>query len=283
MASTSRRAPRSPPYLAWKGVRDAPRFGGDHAPPAEDPTRVTEIPEHLLKRSKERRSAIGGGDAPADADAPAGEAVEASPTTAAAVPAVPAAAAVEVAPEPPKPVRPEVTAALKRKKIPIWAMPVLAGLPLWAYVYQATLEPPPAGESDPFVLGEAVYGGCAACHGADGGGVSGPGLTGVLETWVDPLDQMMWVRIGSEGWPDTTYGNSDKPKKGGMPAHPALTDQELAQVVLYERTEFGGLDPASEEYALLVEIAEGLKTFEEAGLGELSTAAGVDPAELAAG
>ena len=37
---------------------------------------MTEIPEHLLKRSKERRSAIGGDDSPADADVPTGQVQE---------------------------------------------------------------------------------------------------------------------------------------------------------------------------------------------------------------
>ena len=246
---------------------------------------MTEIPEHLLKRSKERRAAIGGEDAPAAAASTPSEAVEATDAPAAA-PAVPAAAAAAVEPAAPKPtpVRPEVAAALRRRKIPYWAMPVLAALPLWAYVYQATLEPPPAGEADPFVLGEQVYGGCASCHGASGGGGgSFPALTGVLETWPDYRDHMMWVRIGSSGWPADTYGATNKAKAGGMPAHAALTDAELAQVVLYERAAFGGLDPTSEEYLALVEIAEGRLTFEEAGLGDLSTAAGVDPSELAAG
>jgi mono/diheme cytochrome c family protein len=174
-------------------------------------------------------------------------------------------------------------AALRRRKIPFWAMPVLAALPLWAYVYQATLEPPPAGEADPLVLGGEVYGGCASCHGATGGGGAGPALTGVLETWPDYRDHMMWVRLGDAGWPGTTYGATKKPKGVGMPSHPALTDAELAQVVLYERATFGGLDPTSDEYLALVEIAEGRKTFEEAGLGDVSTADGVDPAKLAAG
>lgn len=269
------------------GARDAPRFGGDHAPPAEDPTRVTEIPEHLLKRSKERRSAIGGGDAPAAADAPASEAVEAAPT--AAVPARAAAAAVEVAPEPPKPARPEVTAALKRKKIPFWAMPVLAGLPLWAYVYQGTLEPPPAGEDDPFVLGEAVYAGCQSCHGVDGGGLSAPALDNVLVQWPDYRDQLMWIKLGSEQWYEISgekvYGADDTPTiNAPMPGFDdALTDEQIAEVVLYERTEFGGLDPTSEEYLELVEVAEGTKTLEDIGLGELSIAAGIDEANLAAG
>jgi mono/diheme cytochrome c family protein len=244
---------------------------------------VTEIPEHLLKRSKERRSAIGGDDAPAAESAPAGEAVEPAAAAPAAAPAVPAAAAAEVAPPPPAPVRPEVAAALRRRKIPFWAMPVLAGLPLWAYVYQATLEPPPAAEAGPLALGEAVYGGCASCHGADGGGGVGPALTTVLETWPDYRDHLMWVKLGDEGWPAATYGAQDKPKGAGMPAHPDLTDAELAQVVLYERATFGALDPTSEDYLALVEIAEGRLTFKDAGLGDLSTAAGVDEAELAAG
>ncbi len=241
---------------------------------------MTEIPEHLRKRSQERRAAIGGEAAPAADPSPPGEAVEAAAEPEAAAPAVPAAAAAEVAPPPPAPVRPEVAAALRRRKIPYWAMPVLAGLPLWAYVYQATLEPPPAGESDPVVLGEHVYGGCAACHGAGGGGGTGPELTGVLETWPDYRDHLMWVRLGSTGWPADTYGANDKPKAGGMPGHAALSDEELAQVVLYERVTFGGLDPASEEYTALVEIAEAHSTVAEAGLGEESEAAGVDEASL---
>ena len=245
---------------------------------------MTEIPEHLLKRSKERRAAIGG-EGPAEDAAPASEA-SAAEEAPAATPAVPAAAAAPVEPAPPPPpapVRPEVAAALNRRKIPYWAMPVLAALPLWAYVYQATLEPPPAGESDPLVLGEAVYGGCASCHGAGGGGGAGPALDGVLETWPDYRDHMMWVRLGDAGWPADTYGATDKPKGVGMPGHESFTDAELAQVVLYERTAFGGLDPTSEEYLELVEIAEGRMTFAEAGLGEESTADGVSESELGSG
>lgn len=245
---------------------------------------MTEIPEHLLKRSKERRAAIGGDEAPASDEPAAAPATDAdAPAAAASVPAVAAAAAVEPVAPAPKPVRPEVAAALKRRKIPFWAMPVLAGLPLWAYVYQSTLEPPPADQSSPLVLGAAVYGGCASCHGATGEGGVGPALDGVLKTWPDYRDHMMWVRLGDAGWPGTTYGATNKPKAVGMPAHAALTDAELAQVVLYERTTFGGMDPTSEEYLALVEIAEGRKTFAEGGLGDGSTAAGVDPAKLQAG
>jgi mono/diheme cytochrome c family protein len=246
---------------------------------------VTEIPEHLLQRSKERRAAIGGEEAPA-ADAPAsGEVVEAP----AAAPE-PVAAAVPATPEPvkpPEPARPEVAAALSRKKIPYWAMPVLAALPLWAYVYQATLEPAPAGELTPVEEGGVIYtaAACSGCHGGGGAGnASVPALTEVLETWPDYRDQMMWVRLGSNGWEEfsDTYGAPAKPINGGMPPH-TLSDQELALVVLYERVQFGELEEGSEEYLALLEIAEGNTTFAEAGLGELSAAAGIPEDDLAAG
>jgi mono/diheme cytochrome c family protein len=249
---------------------------------------VTEIPEHLLKRSKERRAAIGGEEAPAAESAPATEsaAVEASPAA-----PEPVAAAVAATPEPalvPEPVRPEVAAAMSRKKIPFWALPVLVALPLWAYVYQATLEPAPTGELTPVEEGGVVYqaAACSGCHGAGGAGsASVPALTGVLETWPDYRDQMMWVRLGSTGWSEyaNTYGATDKPVAGGMPAHAGLDDQELALVVLYERVEFGGLEEGSEEYLALLEVAEGRSTFADVGLGELSAAAGISEDALAAG
>ena len=246
---------------------------------------MTEIPEHLLKRSKERRAAIGGEEA-STTEAPAPPAAEASADAAPAVPAAAAAAApAEVErPAPPAPVRPEVAAAQRRRKIPIWALPVLIGLPLWAYVYQGTLEPPPAGDDDPVALGEVLYAPCAGCHGPSGAGVgTTPALTDVLETWPDYRDHMMWVRLGSTGWPSDTYGATDNPVNGGMPGFADLSDEELAQVVLYERVAFGGLEEGSEEYEALRQIAEGEMTFAEAGLGEESQQAGVDPPEGASG
>ncbi len=241
---------------------------------------MTEIPEHLLKRSRERRAAIGGEDAPAG-DAPAAGAEEpaAEAPSAAPVPAA-AAAPVEAAPEPPKPVRPEVAAALSRRRIPYWAMPVLAALPLWAYVYQATLEPPPAGETGAFALGEELYSKCASCHGASGGGGVGPAFSGVRETWPDYRDHLAWVRLGDAGWPGATYGANNRPKNTGMPAFDEgqLSDEELAQIVLYERAAFGGLEEGDPEYTELEAIADGEKSFAEAGLGPEATEDGVDPA-----
>jgi mono/diheme cytochrome c family protein len=247
---------------------------------------LTEIPEHLLKRSRERRAALGlGGDAPADAPAESAGTPAATPAPAAATPAPrPAAPVEEPKPEPPKPDPYYIQAAKRRRKVPFWAMPVLVAMPLWGYVFVRTLEPPPAGETDPFVLGTEVYSRCSSCHGATGGGGSGPGFVdgAVQETWPDWRDHAMWVRLGSEGWPGDTYGAQEKAKAGGMPAW-ALTDQELAQVVLHER-ELGGEDQetieADEDYADLIAIAEGEMTFADAGLGPLSEEAGVTEDQL---
>jgi mono/diheme cytochrome c family protein len=243
---------------------------------------MTEIPEHLLKRSRERRAAIGGGDAgsgPEEAPAAEGSGAAAPATAEGAAPAapVPAAAAVPAEPEPPRPLSVPVQRYYARRRIPWWAMPVLAALPLWAYVYQGTLEPPAAGENDPLTLGGQLYGSCASCHGGGGGGGVGPALSGgaVLSTWPDYRDHMMWVRLGSEGWPSSTYGANDLPKNGGMPPHPQLTDEELAQVVLYERQELSGEEPDPD----LVAIASGEMTFAEVGNGDESEAAGVPPPE----
>jgi mono/diheme cytochrome c family protein len=256
---------------------------------------LVEIPEHLLKRSRERRAALGlgGGDA---APAEGGGAAETSATPAATpaaatpAPATPAAPPEEAPPpEPPKPVPAYVQAAQRRRRIPVWAMPVLAGLPLWAYVFVTTLSPPPA-EADPLTLGQGIYAsaGCSGCHGGTGTGSGNvPALAdgAVLETWPDFRDQMMWVRVGTDGWLGATYGEQLKPVGGGgtMPAHPQLSDEELAQVVLYERRGLSDEEPPTDEEDMLLMIAEGEMTFAEAGLGELSEQAGFTEADLEGG
>jgi mono/diheme cytochrome c family protein len=220
--------------------------------------RVTEIPEHLLKRSQERRAAMGGGgagDAGGGDSGDAGGAAESAPSTAvtpaAAAPAAAAAATpTEVEPAAPEPVPPYVEAALKRKRVPLWALPVLAMLPVWAFVYAATLEPPSLGESDPLTFGAAVYASnCASCHGATGGGGVGPALSGgsVLDTFASPEDQIEWVELGSQGFLDegrNTYGDNATPVGGGMPGWAGtLTHEEINAVVYYERTALSGEEP----------------------------------------
>jgi mono/diheme cytochrome c family protein len=253
---------------------------------------LTEIPEHLLKRSRERRAALGlgGGDAPAEGGGDAPAAAEAPvPATAAATPATTPAAPAPVEPAVVAPEPAYIQAARRRKRIPYWAMPVLLALPLWGYVYVRTLEPPPAGEDDPLVLGTQVYtANCASCHGASGGGVSAPALAdgAVLATWPDWRDHAAWVRLGTDGWPAATYGATQKPVGGvgTMPAWPTLTDQQIAEVVLHER-ELGGEDVAedgenADALTDLYAVAHGEMTLAEAGLGELSEQAGVTEEDL---
>src|SRR5690242_11702644 len=101
---------------------------------------MTQVPEYLLQRSRERRAALGlppsgGGEAPAPAapaeggeagDAAAGAAVPASAE--AAAPAVTEAAVPAVAE--PKPEAPYFEPPARRSGIPAWVVPVLAILPI---------------------------------------------------------------------------------------------------------------------------------------------------------
>lgn len=229
---------------------------------------MTEIPEHLLKRSRERRSAMGGGDDAGGGDSaggtsgtggdPAAAPAKAAASTPAAMPAHPAPA--EAAP--PAPQSPMVQAYQRRNKIPFWAMPVLALIPVWAYVYVGTLSPPPAGEG-PEVLGEQAYAGngCAGCHGASGGGGVGPAFSGgsIYETFPNFETQFQWVRLGSEGWRaevGDTYGAPDKPVNGGMPGfgEDAISDADLLYLILHERMGLGGENP-NENDQLRIELA----------------------------
>jgi mono/diheme cytochrome c family protein len=254
---------------------------------------LTEIPEHLLKRSRERRAAMGrGGDAPEGGSSESSTPSDSAPVPAesAATPApAPAAEVEEAKPEPPKPDPPYIAAAKKRKRMPYWAATALAALPLWGYVYVRTLEPPPEGEDSPLAAGAAVYASnCASCHGATGSGGSAPGFVdgAIQETWPDWRDHTAWVLLGTDSWPGETYGATEKPVGGGgtMPGWPTLTDQQIAEVVLYER-ELGGEDMTedgenAEEIADLYAVAHGEMTLAEAGLGELSEPAGVTEDDL---
>lgn len=252
---------------------------------------MTEIPEHLLQRSRERRAALGlGGDAPAPASG-GGESASPAPAAAAATPATtgggagqpPATPAVpaEPKPEPPKPVPAHVQAAYNRRRIPMWAMPVLAALPLWSYVYVRTLEPRPV-ENDPVELGAELYAGnCASCHGGTGLGQGPvPALTDVAATWPDFRDHLYWVKGGEDGWPGESYGGQPRTKiSSTMPAFGSMTEQEIAQVVLHEREAFADIDVEADEPDLLA-IANGEMTFAEAGVGELSDEAGISESDL---
>ena len=104
---------------------------------------------------------------------------------------------------------------------------------------------------DFFAVGEDTYASCAACHGANGGGAGNfPAFTGGALLALFPSGEcnthVEWVRLGTTGWPDPTYGATNKAVGGSGAVMPAfggsLTETELRSVVLYERVQFGGED-----------------------------------------
>lgn len=229
---------------------------------------MTEIPEHLLKRAAAARAAKAGKAAPAD---DAGDATPAASPGEAVAPAAAAAPAkkqeplptLETPPAAATPDIPVVAAAKSRKRVPYWAAPVLALLPLWGLIYLSAVQPPPEGEGDPLVIGAEVYtaAGCSGCHGAQGEGGAGAQLNdgNVIQTFADPLDQVHWIALGAPDGArdDGTYGDLERPGgprniddlQGQMAGYAdQLSSDELAAVVMYMRAEFGGdlYDPEAE-------------------------------------
>jgi mono/diheme cytochrome c family protein len=256
---------------------------------------LTEIPEHLLERSRARRAALGlgGGDTGA---APAATPTEgATPATAPAAssPAKQAAAApIEAAKAPEIVLSPYAQAANARKKIPFWAVPVLLFLPLWGFLYWGTLDPASEEAAGIAVEGTEVYGSCSSCHGASGGGGVGPELMTVTQTFPDYQSHVWWIVNGSLAVsPGSAYGSPDREggqriSAGGMPAWGvALSAQELLAVVYHER-EIGGAP--EEELAIIEAIAENPElpaNFPEgSSLSEITEILdSVTPADAAAG
>ena len=168
----------------------------------------------------------------------------------AAAAAAPSPALVDSTPALPDPVAPWVEAANTRQKIPYWAIPVLALLPIWGAVYMLTLDTPTPTELGPLEAGAEVYGvSCSACHGAGGAGVGqNPALTGaenVTKVWEKPANQIVWVALGSAGYKslgNENYGDGAiiRPIGGGMSAWGgSLTADEMMEVILHERVVFG--------------------------------------------
>jgi mono/diheme cytochrome c family protein len=219
---------------------------------------VTEVPDHLLRRSQERRAALGGGgEGAGEPTATPGEAPGTGAAASAVEPAggaevaTPAAAPVE---EPPKPVPPYVQAAIKRPKVPKYAVPVLAALPIWAIVYAGAFVQPAETLDPELALGKQIFAdSCASCHGGGGeGGTGRPLANQVLLTFPNKADHLAWVRGGSPA-AGTPYGDPARPggqrvsQTGGFGAMPAfegtLTEEEIAAVVRYEREVLDDSEP----------------------------------------
>ncbi len=237
---------------------------------------MTEIPEHLLKRSRERRAAASQGsdasvDAPSDPIANICDVgtITTAPATADAAPTAsgpPARTAppAPAAPPPPKPDPVYVQAARSRRKIPFWAMATLSLMPLWAFMYVRAVTEPPEVPEGPLAIGAERYSSCASCHGAEGGGVTGLGyqFSGgeVLKTFPRIEDQIRYVHYGTEGYNAAgveIYGNPDREggphiagQQGVMPQFGSqFTQYQIVAVVCHERYTLGGADPTSEEWA----------------------------------
>lgn len=258
---------------------------------------VTEIPEHLLKRSRERRAAIGQGDGDGASDGAADTPAATPATTQSATPAVAAASGPPArtappaaeAPTPPKPDPVYVTAAKTRRKVPWWAMATLGLMPVWGLMYVRALTEGPVIAEGPLGVGAENYSSCASCHGANGGGGLGYAFSGgeVLETFPHIEDQIRYVYWGTGEYNLAgvdNYGNPDRDGgahltglRGVMPqqgseAGGGLTDYEILGVVCHERYTLGGADPTSEDYAEEYEewCSEESPVFEALQAGEYS-------------
>ncbi|RMH82647.1 MAG: hypothetical protein D6683_02765, partial [Actinomyces sp.] len=189
-------------------------------------------------------------------------------------------APAEPEPEPAAPPPPFVEAARRRHRIPVWVVPVLLFLPFWAVFYVGTLERPPEQAVGLLARGEEVFANnCAACHGADGGGGSGPQLNGgeVLLTFPDAASHVAWVLNGSPAANGTPYGDPNRPggqhvSRGGMPSWASLGTEDVLAAVHYERVRHGGLDEAA--------AAEELATFEAVIDSGTELGAGMTPADV---
>ena len=168
----------------------------------------------------------------------------------------------------------------KRGKYPVWLAAAFVLIPLLAVAYilvspngpdcgsggQLGVDPV-SGEAvncdgseygvvtvDNFAAGGALYQQCVACHSDNGSGGVGPAFSSgaILVTFPSGScsDHIEWVSLGTGGWPESTYGATDRPV-GGIGLMPAfgtsLTQEQIAQVSLYERVAFGGQDVADAE------------------------------------
>lgn len=218
---------------------------------------MTEVPEHLLRRARERRAASTGESA-SEAGAPATDAASGSKAVEAAGSATPAPAGGgggggAGVPSTPGALEPPYTgppaAPPRKQRVPAWAMPVLVALPLWAILYGGAFGERQTNEETPAQAGQLVYRsqGCSSCHGATGGGGVGPALSGVVKTFPKFEDQVAWVRSGSAPFKGKPYGATGKIATGGMPGFPDLTDAEVIAVVCHERVNYGKANPIPPE------------------------------------
>lgn len=104
---------------------------------------------------------------------------------------------------------------------------VVVGITALAFVIALFANEPGDGEAPATnAPGASIYtANCAGCHGASGEGGVGPALAGkVVDDFPDAADEIAVVTNGRRGMP--SFGDN-------------LTDEEIAQVVEYTRSDLG--------------------------------------------
>jgi mono/diheme cytochrome c family protein len=164
-----------------------------------------------------------------------------------------------------------IEVAKRRKKIPLWVVPLFPALLVWALIYVNGVTTPPAAANTPDSMGAQIYGDkCSGCHGATGGGGSGPAFAGgdLLKVFPKWDEQVHWVDVGSANWTKVTgsetFGETKKPIDAnkvmpgfGPDGDSSLTCSEIVLVVRYEREHFAGAEPDTDLDALAEQIAAG--------------------------
>ena len=251
---------------------------------------MTEVPEYLLERSRQRRVDLGlveddgsGGTAAATGTPDSATLASSGPSTADVIAAAKADAKLELQAEPG--IEPLwVSAARSRTRIPMWALPVMFFLPLWAFVYVKLTEPPPEPVTA-ITEGAATYAArCASCHGgagagSEGGGVGRPLYNGeVLLTFPRlETDMLHWLEVGSEGIGiGNSYGATDRPEGAhisgetgtNMPGFGGiLSEYKIYSVARYIREMLSGEQVSDEEVAAREAEWEALGGGKDAGGG----------------
>ena len=240
---------------------------------------MTEIPEHLLKRSKERRAAIGGEAtppatrAPLPGDAPRRRQRRRGRRRAARGRRRRGRRRGR-APPPPEPVRPEVAAAPRAAQDPVLGD---ARARRSSRSGPTCTRPPssrrPPARDDPLVLGEEVYGRLRQLpRRRPAAAAPAPRSTGVLETWPDYRRPH---RCGcgsarSRLARATPTAPTTSPRRGGMPGHAAPHRRGARRrSSSTSASTFGGLDPTQRGVrSRSSRSPRATSTFAEAGLGD---------------
>ena len=237
---------------------------------------MTEIPEHLLKRSRERRAALGlggGEEAPAAGGGDAPAAATPATTAAAAPPAAPTgpagrkAAAAAAPPPPPKPDPPYVAAAKSRREDPVLG----DGQPEPAADLAVHVRPlghrAARGRRRPARRrrrGATPAARAATAPAARAASAASSPTARCSKTFPHIEDQLRFVYFGTEALqprrrqpatatptaraaPHVTGSLGVMPAQGST-AGGELTDAEILAVVCHERYTLGGADPAGDEY-----------------------------------